>query len=91
MSTLNGIPIVNDLVPANTDELKATEAVIDCYSFYDFFAYEGFLGFKWQTHIFVQTNNLVWTPRRSNQYYQNAKNLERWLNSIRERIEGVFH
>ena len=49
------------------------------------------LGFKWQTLIFDQTNNLIWTPRRSNQKVQNAKNLDRWLNSVRERIEGVFH
>jgi hypothetical protein len=49
------------------------------------------LGLKWQTQIFDQTNNLVWTPRRSNQYYQNDKKLDRWLSSIRERIEGVFH
>jgi hypothetical protein len=91
VSTLNGIPIIYDLVPANTDERKAAEAVIDCFSFCDFFADKGFLGFKWQTQIFDQTNNLIWTPRRSNQLYQNDKNLDRWLNSVRERIEGVFH
>jgi len=49
------------------------------------------LGFKWQTSIFDQTNNLIWTPRRSNQKYQNSPGLDRWLNKIRERIEGVFH
>ena len=91
VSTLNGIPIVYDLVPANTDERLAAEAVIDYFSFCDFFADKGFLGFNWQTQIFDQTNNLIWTPRRSNQYYQNAKNLDRWLSSLRERIEGVFH
>jgi hypothetical protein len=91
VSTFNGIPMVYDLVPANTDERKAAEAVIGYFSFCDFFADKGFLGFKWQTQIFDQTNNLIWTPRRSNQRYQNAKNLDRWLNSIRERIEGVFH
>jgi hypothetical protein len=91
VSTLNGIPVVYDLVPANTDERKAAEAVIDYFSFCDFFADKGFLGFKWQTQIFDQTNNLIWTPRRTNQHYQNAKGLDRWLNSIRERIEGVFH
>jgi hypothetical protein len=91
VTTLNGIPIVYDLVPANTDERKAAEAVIDYFSFCDFFADKGFLGVKWQTQIFDQTNNLIWTPRRSNQKYQNAKSLDRWLNSIRERIEGVFH
>ncbi len=34
---------------------------------------------------------LIWTPRRSNQHYQNAKYLDRWLNRVREQIEGVFH
>jgi hypothetical protein len=91
VSTFNGIPMAYDLVPDNTDERKATEAVIDYFSFCDSFADKGLLGFKWQTQIFNQTNNLIWTPRRANQHYQNAKNLDRWLNSIRERIEGVFH
>jgi hypothetical protein len=91
VSTLDGIPIVYDLVPANTDERKAAEAVIDYFSFCDLFADKGFLGLTWQTQIFDQTNILIWTPRRSNQHYQNTKGLDRWLNSIRERIEGVFH
>lgn len=91
VSTLFGIPMVYDLVPANTDERKAAEAVIDYFSFCDLFADKGFLGLKWQTQIFDETNNLIWTPRRSNQRFQNARGLDRWLCSIRERIEGVFH
>jgi hypothetical protein len=91
VSTLYGIPIVYDLVPANTDERAAAETVIDYFSFCDLFGDKGFLGLKWQTQILDQTNNLIWTPRRANQHYQNAKGLDRWLNSIRERIEGVFH
>jgi hypothetical protein len=91
ISTLNGIPIVYDLVPANTDERLAAETVIDYFSFCDIFADKGFLGFKWQTRIFDQTNNLIWTPRRANQKVQNSPDLDRWLSKIRERIEGVFH
>ena len=83
--------MVYDLVSANTDERQAAEAVIEFFSFCDFYADKGFLGTAWQTEIFDQTNNLIWTPRRKNQHVQNAKNLDRWLNSIRERIEGVFH
>ena len=49
------------------------------------------MGFKWQTKIYDQTHNLIWTPRRANQHYQNDKNLDRWLSRVRERIEGVFH
>ena len=91
VSTLEGIPIMYDLVPANSDERLAAETVIDSFCFCDFFADKGFLGLKWQTFIFDQTNNLIWTPRRCNQRVQNAPGLDRWLNSIRERIEGVFH
>lgn len=91
ISTLHGIPIVYDLVPANTDERAAAEAVIDHFAFCDIFANKGFLGLKWQTSIFDQTNNLIWTPRRANQKYQNSPGLDRWLSKIRERIEGVFH
>lgn len=91
ITTLSGIPIVYDLVPANTDERAAAETVLDYFSFCDFFGDKGFLGLDWQTEVFDQTNNLIWTPRRSNQHYQNDKYLDRWLNSTRERIEGVFH
>lgn len=91
VSTLNGIPMVYDLVPANTDERAAAETVIDYFSYCDLFADKGFLGLKWQTSIFDQTNNLIWTPRRANQKYQNSPGLDRWLSKIRERIEGVFH
>src|SRR5512146_2498157 len=91
VSTLHGIPIVYDLVPANTDERAAAEAVIDYPSCCDIFADKGFLGLDWQTQIFDQTNNLIWTPRRANQKYQNSPDLDRWMSKIRERIEGVFH
>jgi len=91
ISTLNGIPIVYDLVPANLDERLAAEAVIDYLVCSDIFADKGFIGLEWQTQIFDQTNNLIWTPKRNNQYLQNDQSLDRWLCSVRERIEGVFH
>lgn len=91
VTTLRGIPMVYDLVPANLDERLAAEAIIDSLSCCDLFADKGFLGLEWQTQIFDQTNNLIWTPRRSNQYVQNTRNLDRWLSSVRERIEGAFH
>ena len=77
--TLRGIPIVYDLVPANTYERLATETVIDYFSFCDFFGDKGFLGWKWQTQVFDQTYNLIWTPHRANQHHQNAPGLDRWL------------
>lgn len=91
ISTLDGIPVVYDLVPANLDERLAAEAVIDYLSTCDIFADKGFIGFEWQTSIFDQTNNLIWTPKRSNQHVQNSKQLDRWISKVRERIEGVFH
>lgn len=91
LSTLSGIPVAYELVPANLDERLAAEAVIDYLASCDIFADKGFLGFEWQTRIFDQTHNLIWTPKRKNQSVQNSKTLDRWLSSVRERIEGVFH
>jgi hypothetical protein len=91
ISTLDGVPVVYDLVPANLDERLAAESVIDYLVGCDIFADKGFLGFEWQTSIFDQTNNLMWTPKRKNQKFQNDKTLDRWLSKVRERIEGVFH
>lgn len=91
VSTLDGIPVVYDLVPANVDERLAAESVLDYLSGCDIFADKGFIGLEWQTNIFEQTNNLVWTPKRRNQQVQNAKVLDRFLSRVRERIEGVFH
>jgi len=91
IATLDGIPIIYDLVPANVDERLAAETVIDYLSNCDILADKGFIGLEWQTQIFDQTNNLIWTPRRTNQYYQNTPVFDCWLSSVRERIEGVFH
>ena len=91
ISTLSGFPIVYDLVPANVDERLAAETVTEHLSCCDIFADKGFIGFEWQTKLFDQTGNLIWTPMRSNQNNQNTRGLDRWLSSVRERIEGVFH
>jgi hypothetical protein len=91
LSTLSGIPVAYELVPANLDERLAAEAVIDYLASCDIFSDKGFLGHEWQTSIFDQTKNLIWTPKRKNQHVQNSKAFDRWLSSVRERIEGVFH
>ena len=83
--------MIYDLVPANLDERLAAEAIIDQFSFCDVIADKGFIGFEWQSRIFDQTCNLIWTPRRANQYQQNPKRLDRWLCAVRERIEDLFH
>lgn len=91
IATLDGIPIAYELVPANLDERLAAEAVIDYVHGCDIFTDKGFIGSEWQSKIFDQTNNRIWTPKRKNQYRQNTPSLDQWLNSIRERIEGVFN
>lgn len=90
-TTLFGIPIFYDLVPANTDEHLAAESVLNHFVLCDIFSDKGFIGLRWQTQIFEGTSNLIWTPRRFNQRLQNSRALDRFLSSIRERIEGVFH
>jgi len=91
LSTLHGIPVAYEWVPANLDERLAAEAIVDYLANCDIFADKGFLGCEWQMCIFDQTNNRVWTPKRKNQSVQNSRAFDRWLSSIRERIEGVFH
>jgi len=91
MCTRRGIPVIYDLVPANLDERLAAEAIIDQFAYCDIFADKGFIGLEWQSQIFDQTCNLVWTPKRANQYQQNSQRLDQWLRAVRERIEGLFH
>lgn len=81
--TLFGMPIFYDLVPANTDERWAAEAVIDHMVCCNIFGDKEFIGLDWQSQIFDQTGNLIWTPRRSNQKLQNSPALTRFLSSER--------
>ena len=91
ISTLSGIPIVYDLVPANTDERQAAETLLDQVSGFDLFGDKGFLGEAWQAEIQLSTANTIWTSKRKNQHQQQSKAFERWLNGMRLRIEGLFN
>jgi transposase len=91
ISTLEGIPIVYDLVPANTDERKAADTLLDQVAGFSLFADKGFLGKAWQAEVHFQTANSVSTPKRKNQHQQQTKAFERWLNGLRLRIEGLFN
>ena len=91
ITTFSGIPVVYELVPAHTDEREAAEAVLTYLRGCQIIGDKGFIGMDWQAQIHAWTQNQIWTPKRSNQYQQNPKALDRWLNSVRERIEGVFH
>jgi len=91
ITTLNGLPLVYDLVPASTDEREAAETVLDYLSGCAIYGDKGFIGEEWQLQIYEQTGNRIWTVKRVNQHEQNEKAFDRWLNSIRERIEGAFN
>jgi hypothetical protein len=91
ISTLSGIPIVYDLVPASTDERKAAETLLDQVNGFDIYGDKGFLGDAWQSKIYQQTGNTIWTPKRKNQLQPQSKTFERWLNGVRLRVEGLFN
>lgn len=91
ITTLTGLPVVYELVPANTDERAAAETVLGYLNGGEVFADKGFIGEDWQVHIQTQTGTRLWTPKRANQHPQNPEAFDRWLNSIRERIEGTFN
>lgn len=91
LTTLDGIPVVYELVPANTDERAAAEEVLDFVWDCDIFGDKGFLGEEWQFDQQDRQNNRIWTAKRANQANQNSPEFDSWLNSIRERIEGVFN
>ncbi len=91
LTTLEGMPIVYDLVPANTDERAAAEVVLQQVRDCDIFGDKGFIGDDWQADIRQQTGNRVWTMKRANQALQNPPEFDRLLGSVREHIEGTFH
>lgn len=91
LTTLDGLPVVYALVPANTDERDAAEVVPDRLANCHLWADKGYLGEQWQADIHEQTGNRVWTAKRVNQADQNPKAFDARLNRIRERIESAFN
>lgn len=91
MTTFSGLPIVYELVAANTDERAAAEEVLCSLHSCDIFGDKGFIGADWQAEVKEQTDNRVWTAKRINQKAQNPKWFDRLLNGVRERIEGSFN
>jgi hypothetical protein len=91
LTTLDGLPVVYDLVSANTDEREAAEVVLQRVKDCDIFGDKGFIGDDWQAEVRQQTGNRVWTMKRANQASQNPPEFDRLLGSIREHIEGTFH
>lgn len=91
LTRLDGLPVVYDLVAANTDEREAAEVVLQRVRDCDLFGDKGFLGEDWQADIRQHTANRVWTAKRANQALQNPPEFDQLLNPIREHIEGTFH
>lgn len=91
LCTLDGLPVLYDLVPADTDERTAVEGILYHVHGCDIFGDKGFIGTEWQNQIRRETHNRIWTTKRENQAQQNPAAFDKLLNSIRERIEGVFN
>jgi len=91
ITSLEGVPVIYDLVPANIDERKAAEAVLDRITNATIIEDKGFLVVEWQEHVQQQTGNTVITPKRKNKKIRHPDGFRRLLNSVRERIEGAFH
>ena len=69
----------------------AAETVLFAISNCDVFCDKGFIGEEWQTEQLEIQGNRIWTPARVNQKIQHPKGFDRWLNTLRERVEGVFN
>jgi len=89
--TLDGLPVVYDLVPANLDERQAAEAVIYRVQHCDIFADKGFIGQDWQADMRCRSTNRIWTTKRVNQAHQNPASFDALLLRVRERIESTFN
>ena len=90
LTTIDGLPIVDDLVPAHTDERDAAMSVLNRVKHCAMWADKGFLGEEWHDAVAHQTGNRVWPPKRTNQA-PNPPAFDRLLGRVRERIEGTFN
>ena len=90
-SPLKGLPVAYELVPANTDERKSVEGILETVRYCDVYGDKGFIGQDWQQQIASSTGNRIWTIHRQNQNHQISSDLKRLISRVRQRIEGVFH
>lgn len=91
LTTLEGLPVLYDLVPANLDEREAAQAVIHRVRGCDIFGDKGFIGHEWHLELRTQSGNRLWTTKRENQTQQNPPAFDQLLKRVRERIEATFH
>ena len=90
LTSLSGVPLHIELVPANTDERKAAEEVLQFVKGCEIIGDKGFIGEEWQAEMFGEGNR-VWTSKKKNQKIQNPKEFDKLMNSLRQRIEGTFN
>lgn len=90
LCTVEGIPVVYEPLPANINESLAAEFILVALRGCNIHADKEFIGAEWQARIFRHALNPIYTARKANQADQNPAFFNRWLNSMRERIEGVF-
>ncbi len=91
LTTREGLPVVYELVPAHTDERAAADTVLSVLWHGEVFGDKGFLGADWQQAQWEIQGNRIWTPTRINQRQPHAPAVNRWLHSVRERIESTFN
>ena len=91
LCTPTGVPAAYDLVPASTDERVAGEQVLDWVWGARILGDKGFLGADWQQNYRETRSLAILIPLRTNQRPAHPPGFERWLNRVRERIEGAFH
>lgn len=91
LSTLEGIPLFYELVPANTDERVAADELMEHVQGCELIADKGFIGEYWQQDLEEHLEVTILCPKRVNQKEQNPPAFDRLIGSYRQRIEGVFN
>ncbi len=91
LCTPAGVPVAYDLVPASTDERVAGEQVPDWVWQARILGDKGFIGADWQQGYRETRGLAILTPARTHQRPARPAAVQRWLNLLRERIEGAFH
>jgi len=91
LTTLDGIPVVYELVPAHTDERVAAETVLTRVHACDILGDKGFIGHTWQWLLSQETHNRLWTFQRTNAKQRNPSVIQYFLARFRRRIESTFH
>ncbi len=81
VTTFSGLPVVFEMVAANTDERAAAAEVLCSLRSCDIFGDKGFIGAEWQQEVKEQTGNRVWTAKRVNQKQQHPPWFDRLLNA----------